>query len=90
MKFIFYSLLFHYSSLQVQKLIWQFVYYRYGEQAAHATSEGLDAAGHALGTAWVAFKIRKAINPKSVIKPTTLAKSVAKAAASDYKSSKSK
>ncbi|XP_058750578.1 protein EARLY-RESPONSIVE TO DEHYDRATION 7, chloroplastic [Vicia villosa] len=68
----------------------ELVDHRYGEQAAHATSEGLDAAGHALGTAWVAFKIRKAINPKSVIKPTTLAKSVAKAAASDYKSSKSK
>lgn len=66
------------------------LYYRYGEEAAHATNEGLNAAGHALGTAWAAFKIRKAINPKSVFKPTTLAKSAAKAAASDLKSSKSK
>ncbi|KAK2373122.1 Protein EARLY-RESPONSIVE TO DEHYDRATION 7, chloroplastic [Trifolium repens] len=68
----------------------ELVDHRYGEQAANATSQGLDAAGHALGTAWAAFKIRKAINPKSVLKPTTLAKTAAKAAASDFKSSKSK
>ncbi|KEH27594.1 senescence/dehydration-associated-like protein [Medicago truncatula] len=68
----------------------ELVDHRYGEEAAHATNEGLNAAGHALGTAWAAFKIRKAINPKSVFKPTTLAKSAAKAAASDLKSSKSK
>lgn len=48
--------------------------HRYGEQAGQATNEGLDAAGHAIGTAWAVFKIRKALNPKSVIKPTTLAK----------------
>ncbi|KAL6210110.1 hypothetical protein ACLB2K_021048 [Fragaria x ananassa] len=57
---------------------------RYGEPAAKVTNEGLDAAGHAIGTAWAVFKIRKALNPKSVIKPTTLAK-----AASEAKSSKS-
>lgn len=68
----------------------ELVDHRYGEEAAHATNEGLNAAGYALGTAWAAFKIRKAINPKSVFKPTTLAKSAAKAAASDLKSSKSK
>lgn len=50
---------------------------RYGEEAAEATSEGLDAAGHAVGAAWAAFKLRKAINPKSVLKPTTLVKSAA-------------
>lgn len=61
---------------------------RYGEKAAEATSEGLDAAGHAIGTAWAAFKIRKALNPKSVLKPTTLAKSAAKAA-SEVKGKKS-
>lgn len=61
---------------------------RYGEKAAEATNEGLDAAGHAIGTAWAAFKIRKALNPKSVLKPTTLAKSAAKAAASEVKSKK--
>lgn len=55
--------------------------FRYGEQAGKATSEGLDAAGHAFGTAWAAFKIRKAFNPKSVIKP--IAKNAAKAAASE-------
>lgn len=69
---------------------WQFVYCRYGEQAAEATSEGLGAAGHAVGTAWAAFKIRQAINPKSVLKPTALAKSGAKAAASEFKAKKSK
>ncbi|KAM5550052.1 protein EARLY-RESPONSIVE TO DEHYDRATION 7, chloroplastic-like [Rosa sericea] len=57
---------------------------RYGEPAAKVTNEGLDAAGHAIGTAWAVFKIRKALNPKSVIKPTTLAK-----AASEAKSSRS-
>ena len=63
---------------------------RYGESAAKATSEGLDAAGHAVGTAWAVFKIRKALNPKSVIKPSTLAKSAAKTAAAEMKAKKSK
>lgn len=64
--------------------------YRYGEEAGKATNEGLGAAGHAIGTAWAAFKIRKALNPKSVIKPTTLAKSAAKAAAAEMKAKNSK
>ncbi|XP_027359890.1 protein EARLY-RESPONSIVE TO DEHYDRATION 7, chloroplastic [Abrus precatorius] len=68
----------------------ELVDHRYGEQAAEATSEGLGAAGHALGTAWAAFKIRKAVNPKSVLKPTALAKSGVKAAASEFKAKKSK
>jgi spartin len=55
------------------------VSHKYGEQAAEVTSHGLDAAGHAMGTAWAVFKIRKAINPKSVIKPTTLVKAAAAA-----------
>ncbi|CAN4123516.1 unnamed protein product [Withania somnifera] len=55
----------------------EFVSHRYGEEAATATSEGLDAAGHAFGTAWAVFKIRKALNPKSALKPTALAKSAA-------------
>lgn len=64
------------------------VSYRYGEQAGKATNEGLSAAGHAIGTAWAAFKIRKALNPKSVLKPTTLAKTAAKAATSEMKAKK--
>uniref|UniRef100_A0A2N9J0Q9 Senescence domain-containing protein n=1 Tax=Fagus sylvatica TaxID=28930 RepID=A0A2N9J0Q9_FAGSY len=68
----------------------ELVSHRYGEQAGHATNEGLDAAGHAIGTAWAAFKIRKAFNPKSVLKPTTLVKSAAKAAAAEKKAKKSK
>lgn len=63
---------------------------RYGEQAANATTEGLDAAGHAVGTAWAAMKIRKALNPKSALTPTTLAKSAVKAAAAEAKAKNSK
>ncbi|XVE82468.1 hypothetical protein DITRI_Ditri16bG0007100 [Diplodiscus trichospermus] len=63
---------------------------RYGEKAAAATNEGLDAAGHALGTAWAAFKIRQALNPKSGLKPSKLAKAVAKAAAAEVKGKNSK
>ncbi|KAB1201797.1 Spartin [Morella rubra] len=66
----------------------ELVTHRNGEEAGQATSEGLDAAGHAIGTAWAAFKIRKAFNPKSVLKPTTLAKSAAKAAAAEKKAKK--
>ena len=49
------------------------------------TNEGLGAAGHAMGTAWTVFKIRKALNPKSVMKPTTLAKAAAKANSAQLK-----
>ncbi|KAI4989866.1 hypothetical protein ZWY2020_038229 [Hordeum vulgare] len=51
------------------------VSHKYGEKAAAATNEGLDAAGHALGTAWAVFKIGQAINPKRLLKPRSLAKS---------------
>lgn len=61
------------------------VSHRYGEKAAEATNEGLDAAGHASGAAWAVLKIRKALNPKSAIKPTTLGKSAFKSAAEDFK-----
>lgn len=63
---------------------------RYGEEAAKATSEGLDAAGHAVGTAWAVFKIRKAFNPKSVLKPSALVKSAAKSAAAEKNEKSSK
>ena len=59
---------------------------RYGEQAAQVTSEGLDAAGHAIGTAWAVFKIRRAFNPKSILKPTNLAKAAAESDSSALKS----
>lgn len=58
---------------------------RYGEQAAKATNIGFDAAGHAFGTAWAVFKIRNALNPKSVLKPTTLAKAAAKSNSAQLK-----
>ncbi|KAL5561185.1 hypothetical protein UlMin_030932 [Ulmus minor] len=35
------------------------VSHRYGEQAGQLTNEGLDAVGHAIGTAWAVFKIRE-------------------------------
>ncbi|XP_058107997.1 protein EARLY-RESPONSIVE TO DEHYDRATION 7, chloroplastic-like isoform X2 [Magnolia sinica] len=63
---------------------------RYGDQAAELTNEGLDAAGHALGTAWAVFKIRKALNPKSAIKPTTLVKLAAKTAPAEMKARQAK
>ncbi|CAK9315323.1 unnamed protein product [Citrullus colocynthis] len=50
---------------------------RYGDEAGKATNEGLGAAGHAIGTAWAVLKIRKALNPKSAFKPTTLVKAAA-------------
>ncbi|KAL0383944.1 UNVERIFIED_CONTAM: protein EARLY-RESPONSIVE TO DEHYDRATION 7, chloroplastic [Sesamum radiatum] len=58
---------------------------RYGEQAGEVTHDGLGAAGHAIGTAWTVFKIRKALNPKSVLKPTTLVKVAANSAKSKAK-----
>ncbi|CAN6485306.1 unnamed protein product [Victoria cruziana] len=64
------------------------VSHRYGDQAGDATQEGLHAAGHAIGTAWAVFKIRKALNPKSVLKPSTIAKNAAKAVAEAEKSKK--
>ncbi|OWM80408.1 hypothetical protein CDL15_Pgr019688 [Punica granatum] len=59
---------------------------RYGQQAGQVTTEGMGAAGHAIGTAWAVFKIRKALNPKSVLKPTTLVKAAAQANSSEIKS----
>ncbi|PQQ14402.1 uncharacterized protein Pyn_20031 [Prunus yedoensis var. nudiflora] len=59
---------------------------RYGESAAKVTNEGLDAAGHAIGTAWAVFKVRRALNPKSVLKPTTLVKAAAESKSSKLKS----
>ncbi|OAY65895.1 Spartin [Ananas comosus] len=66
------------------------VSHRYGEQAGEVTHEGLGAAGHAIGTAWAVFKIRKAFNPKNAVKPTSLVKSAAKAAAGELKTKQGK
>lgn len=66
------------------------VSHRYGENAGKATNEGLDAAGHAIGTAWSVFKIRKSLNPKSALKPTTVVKTAAKTAAAEKKAKSSK
>ncbi|XP_023733507.1 protein EARLY-RESPONSIVE TO DEHYDRATION 7, chloroplastic [Lactuca sativa] len=52
----------------------ELVNHRYGEEAAKATNEGLDAAGHAVGAAWTVFKIRTAMNPKGVVAPSVLTK----------------
>lgn len=66
------------------------VSHKYGDQAAEATNEGLGAAGHAIGTAFAVFKIRKALNPKNTFKPTTIVKSAAKSIAADKNTKKSK
>lgn len=58
---------------------------RYGEEAAKLTNEGLHATGHAMGTAWAVFKLRKALNPKNSIKPSSIVKSAMKAASSKSK-----
>ncbi|KAJ0448246.1 putative senescence/spartin-associated [Helianthus annuus] len=63
------------------------VTHKHGEDAAKVTSTGMDAAGHAIGTAWAVFKIRKALNPKSVVKPTTLVKAAASKSGSSKSSS---
>ncbi|XP_047338624.1 protein EARLY-RESPONSIVE TO DEHYDRATION 7, chloroplastic-like [Impatiens glandulifera] len=52
----------------------EFVTHKYGEEAGKAANEGLDAAGHVIGSVWAVFKISKAFHPKSVIKPTPLVK----------------
>ncbi|KAL8476510.1 hypothetical protein ACS0TY_028982 [Phlomoides rotata] len=66
------------------------VTHRYGEEAGKAASEGMVAAGHAVGTAWAVFKIRQAINPKAVFKPTALTKSAAQSLLSEKMGKKSK
>ncbi|XP_076898747.1 protein EARLY-RESPONSIVE TO DEHYDRATION 7, chloroplastic-like [Bidens hawaiensis] len=50
------------------------VTYKYGEETAKAANEGLNAAGHAVGAAWTVFKIRTAVNPRSMIAPSVLGK----------------
>ncbi len=55
--------------------------HRYGEPAGKVTEETLATAGHVVATAWTVSKLRKALNPKEGIKPTTktaFVKSIAK------------
>ncbi|CAA7041710.1 unnamed protein product [Microthlaspi erraticum] len=67
----------------------EIVDHKYGAKTAEAANEGLGAAGHAIGTAWTVFKIRQAINPKSVMKPSVLTKSaLEKRAAKEKKKGK--
>lgn len=62
---------------------------RYGEEAAKATNEGLDAAGHAVGAAWAVFKIRQSFTPKGFLKPV-MAKSAAEATAAELRQKEEK
>ncbi|KAG9449090.1 hypothetical protein H6P81_009055 [Aristolochia fimbriata] len=50
---------------------------RYGEGAGEMTEDAFATAGHAAGTAWNIFKIRKAINPASSA-PSSILKNAAK------------
>lgn len=43
-----------------------------------------------MGTAWTVFKLRKALNPKSALKPATLAKSAAAKAAAEIRAKQGK
>lgn len=63
-------------------------FFRYGAKTAEATNAGLGAAGHALGTAWTVFKLRQVLNPKSAVKPSSLASTVIKTAAKERKKGK--
>ncbi|GAB2258287.1 hypothetical protein Droror1_Dr00014447 [Drosera rotundifolia] len=56
----------------------ELVYERYGEEAARQPTQEI-------GTAWAIFKIRKAINPKSILKPTVLARAAAEGGSLDAK-----
>jgi len=47
---------------------------RYGESAGEATEDAFATAGHAVGTAWNLFKIRKAVTPSSSL-PGNMVKS---------------
>ncbi|KAF9625832.1 hypothetical protein IFM89_027391 [Coptis chinensis] len=51
------------------------VSHKHGRRTGEATHEGLDAVGHAFGTAWAVLKICKALNPMAAMKPTSLVKS---------------
>ncbi|CAK9859415.1 unnamed protein product [Sphagnum jensenii] len=65
------------TSLMTQNV----VAHRYGEPAGKVTEETLATAGHVVATAWTVSKLRKALNPKEGIKPTTktaFVKSIAK------------
>jgi hypothetical protein len=50
------------------------VFRRYGESAGEATEDAFATAGHAVGTAWNLFKIRKAVTPSSSL-PGNMVKS---------------
>ncbi|KAI3669440.1 hypothetical protein L6452_40675 [Arctium lappa] len=63
----------------------ELVSHKYGKETAKATNEGLDAAGHALGAAWAVFKLRQAMNPKSVVKPSVLSTVAIKNATEEMK-----
>ncbi|WOK95703.1 senescence/dehydration-associated protein [Canna indica] len=49
---------------------------RYGESAGQATEDAFAAAGHAIGTAWNLFKIRKAISPSSSVQSSLIKNAV--------------
>ncbi|KAJ4898862.1 Senescence/dehydration-associated protein-related [Raphanus sativus] len=66
----------------------EIVDHKYGAKTAEATNAGLGAAGHALGTAWTVFKLRQVLNPKSAVKPSSLASTVIKTAAKERKKGK--
>ncbi|XLR13582.1 hypothetical protein HN51_034485 [Arachis hypogaea] len=57
-------LIVNYMSYDVVVLLTLTLFCRYGEEAGKVINEGLDAAGHAMGTAWTVFKIWKELRSK--------------------------
>lgn len=53
------------------------VVYRFGESAGEATEDVFATAGHAIGTAWNVFKVRKAMTPSSSL-PSAIVKNAVK------------
>lgn len=62
------------------------VSHKFGEQVAQATSDWLAACGHAFGIAWIVFKIRNVLNPRSVLNPSRFMTATAAAQANSAKS----
>ncbi|KAK1290090.1 hypothetical protein QJS10_CPB18g00988 [Acorus calamus] len=51
---------------------------RFGENAGQATEDVFATAGHAVGTVWNIFKIRKAVNPSTSVRSSILKSAVKK------------
>ncbi|KAJ0077368.1 hypothetical protein Patl1_36041 [Pistacia atlantica] len=65
--------------IELLKFVVPFSALMYEEEAAKATNEGLNAAGDVIGSAWTIFKIKKVVDPMTMLEPKILAKATGKA-----------